>query len=99
MIKNILLSIISAADLLENARLTAEETRALRGCMECNFSDADRLGIPYKVQNAALAAGYSNKGRRYCSDLTREIMQQYADRLTPEARAEWKAFCAARKGA
>ena len=99
MIKNILLSIISAADLLENTRLNAEETRAIRGIMECNFSDADRLGIPYKVQNAALAAGYSNRGRRYCSDLVREIMQQYADRLTPEARAEWKAFCAVRKGA
>ena len=99
MIKSILLSIISGTDLLENTRLDAEETRAIRGIMECNFSEADRLGIPYKVQNAALAAGYSNQGRRYCSDLAREIMQQYADRLTPEARAEWKAFCAARKGA
>lgn len=93
MIKNLILSIISASDLLENARLNDEEHRALCGIMECNFSEADRLGIPYKVQNAALAAGYSNRGRRYCSSLASEIMQQYAHRLTPAARAEWKEFC------
>lgn len=93
MIKNLILSIISASDLLENARLNDGERRALRDIMECNFSEADRLGIPYKVQNAALVAGCSNRGRRYCSSLTTEIMQQYANRLTPEARAEWKEFC------
>ena len=77
MIKNILLSIVSGADLLENARLNAEEKRYLRGAMECNFSEADRLGIPYKVQNAALAAGRHNRSRRYCSVIVNEIMQQY----------------------
>lgn len=85
MVKNIILSIISGADLLANARLTAEEKRYLRGAMECNFSEADRLGIPYKVQNAALAAGRQNRRRRYCSDLCAEIMQRY--HLTEEATA------------
>lgn len=88
MIKNLILSIVSASDLLENARLNAEEKRYLRGAMECNFAEADRLGVPYKVQNAALAAGANNHGRRYCSDLANEIMQQYAHCLTPEALAE-----------
>lgn len=92
MLKNLILSIISASDLLENARLTTDERRALRDIMECNFNEADRLGIPYSVQNAALSAGAANHGRRYCSDLAREIMQRYADRLTDSARAEWRSF-------
>lgn len=96
MIRNLILSIISAADLLENAQLTAEEKRYLRGAMECNFAEADRLGVPYKVQNAALAAGRQNRRRRYCLDLANEIVQTYAHRLTPEALAEWRDFLQAR---
>ena len=92
MIKNLILSIISASDLLENARLNAEEKRYLRDAMECNFTEADRIGVPFIVQNAALAAGANNHGRRYCSDLTNEIVQKYAHRLTPEALAEWRDF-------
>ncbi len=92
MLKNLIMSIISASDLLENARLDAAERDSLRSIMECNFSEADRLGIPYKVQNAALIAGRQNRRRRYCSDLAREIMQQHADRLTDSARAEWRSY-------
>ena len=96
MIKNLILSIISASDLLENARLDDEERRTICDIMECNFTEADRIGIPFIVQNAALAAGASNRGRRYCSDLAYEIMQKYAHRLTPEACAEWRDFLQAR---
>lgn len=96
MIKNLILSIVSASDLLENAHLTNEEKRYLRGAMERNFAEADRIGIPFIVQNAALAAGANNRGRRYCLDLTIEIMQKYAHRLTPEALAEWRDFLQAR---
>lgn len=92
MIKNLILSIVSASDLLESGRLDAEERRALRGIMECNFAEADRIGIPFIVQNAALAAGANNHGRRYCLDLANEIMQKYAHRLTPEALTEWRDF-------
>ena len=92
MVKNLILSIVSASDLLENGRLDAEERRTICGIMECNFAEADRLGVPFIVQNAALAAGRQNRRRRYCSDLAREIMQQYADRLTDSARAEWRGF-------
>ncbi len=92
MLKNLIMSIISASDLLENARLDAAERDSLRDIMECNFAEADRLGIPFIVQNAALAAGAHNHGRRYCSDLASEIMQQYADRLTDSARAEWRSY-------
>ena len=96
MIKNLILSIVSASDLLENSRLNAEERRAICGIMECNFAEADRIGIPFIVQNAALAAGANNHGRRYCLDLANEIMQKYAHRLTPEALAEWHDFLQAR---
>lgn len=92
MIKNLILSIVYASDLLENSRLNAEERRTIRGIMECNFAEADRIGIPFIVQNAALAAGANNHGRRYCSDLANEIMQKHAHRLTPEALAEWRNF-------
>ena len=92
MIKNLILSIISASDLLENGRLDADERRTICGIMECNFTEADRIGIPFIVQNAALAAGAHNRGRRYCSNLVNEIMQKYAHRLTPEACAEWRDF-------
>ena len=92
MVKNLILSIISASDLLENSRLDAEERRTICGIMECNFAEADRIGIPFIVQNAALAAGANNHGRRYCSDLANEIVQKYAHRLTPEALAEWRDF-------
>lgn len=96
MIKNLILSIVSASDLLENSRLNAEERRAICGIMKCNFAEADRVGIPFIVQNAAIAAGSNNRGRRYCLDLTNEIMQKYAHRLTPEALAEWRDFLQAR---
>lgn len=96
MVKNLILSIISASDLLENSRLDAEERRTICGIMECNFAEADRIGIPFIVQNAALAAGARNHGRRYCLDLVNEIMQKYAQRLTPEALAEWRGFLQAR---
>lgn len=92
MVKNLILSIVSASDLLENSRLDAEERRTICGIMECNFAEADRIGIPFIVQNAALAAGARNHGRRYCLDLVNEIMQKYAHRLTPEALAEWHGF-------
>ena len=96
MIKNLILSIVSASDLLENGRLDAEERRAICGIMEYNFAEADRVGIPFIIQNAALAAGAHNHGRRYCLDLANEIIQQYAHRLTPEALAEWRDFLQAR---
>ena len=96
MIKNLILSIVSASDLLENSRLNAEEWRTICGIMECNFAEADRIGIPFIVQNAALAAGANNHGRRYCSDLANEIMQKYVHRLTPQALAEWHDFLQAR---
>lgn len=96
MIKNLILSIVSASDLLENGRLDAEERRTICGIMECNFAEADRIGIPFIVQNAALAAGANNHGHRYCSNLAIEIMQKYAHRLTPEALAEWRDFLQAR---
>lgn len=96
MIKNLILSIISASDLLENGRLDADERRTICGIMECNFTEADRIGVPFIVQNAALTAGTANHGRRYCSDLANEIMQKYAHRLTPEACAEWRGFLQAR---
>lgn len=92
MLKNLIMSIISASDLLENARLDAAERDSLRDIMECNFTEADRIGIPFIVQNVALAAGRQNRRRRYCSDLANEIMQQYADRLTDSARAEWRSY-------
>lgn len=92
MIKNLILSIVSASDLLENGRLDAEERRTICGIMKCNFAEADRIGIPYIVQNSALAAGARNHGRQYCSDLANEIIQEYAHRLTPEALAEWRDF-------
>ena len=92
MIKNLILSIVSASDLLENSRLNADERRTIRGIMECNFAEADRIGIPFIVQNAALAAGANNHGRRYCLDLANEIVQKYAHRLDPEALAEWCNF-------
>ena len=92
MIKNLILSIISASDLLENGRLDADERRTICDIMKCNFAEADRIGIPFIVQNAALAAGAANHGRRYCSDLANEIMQKYVHRLTPEACAEWRDF-------
>lgn len=92
MIKNLILSIVSASDLLENGRLDAEERRTICGIMECNFAKADRVGISFIVQNAALAAGANNHGRRYCSNLANEIMQKYAHRLTPEALAERRDF-------
>lgn len=92
MIKNLILSIISASDLLENGRLDAEERRTICDTMECNFTEADYIGIPFIVQNTALAAGANNHGRRYCLDLANEIMQKYAHRLTPEALTEWRGF-------
>ena len=92
MIKNLILSIVAASDLLESGRIDAEERRTICSTMECNFAEADRVGIPFVVQNAALAAGANNHGRRYCSDLTNEIMQKYAHRLTPEALAEGRDF-------
>lgn len=92
MIKNLILSIVSASDLLENSRLDAEERHTICGIMECNFAEADRIGIPFIVQNAAIAAGVNNHGRRYCLDITIEIMQKYAHRLTPGALAEWHDF-------
>lgn len=92
MIKNLILSIVSASDLLENSRLDAEERRTICSAMECNFAEADRVGVPFIVQNAALAAGANNHGRRYCLDLVNEIMQEYAHRLTPEALTEWRDF-------
>ena len=92
MIKNLILSIVSASDLLENGRLDAEERHTICDTMECNFAKADRVGVPFIVQNAALAAGANNHGRRYCLDLANEIMQKYAHRLTPEALAEWHDF-------
>lgn len=96
MIKNLILSIVSASDLLENSRLDTEERRAICDTMECNFTEADRIGISFIVQNAALAAGAHNHGERYCSDLANEIMQKYAHRLTPKACAEWRDFLQAR---
>nr|DAQ80873.1 MAG TPA: hypothetical protein [Caudoviricetes sp.] len=92
MIKNLILSIVSASDLLENGRLDTDERRTICDIMECNFTEADRIGIPFIVQNTALAAGANNHGRRYCLDLTIEVMQKYAHRLTPEALAEWRDF-------
>ena len=95
-IRRLLISMISAADLLESARLDDEERRSISDIQRCNLDDADRLGIPYSVQNAALAAGRAMHRRGYASNIVDAIMTENAAKLTEEHRAAWKAYRTAR---
>ena len=99
-IRLLLLSLASGMDILDNRPSTPEEERqTIRETIEADFKGLDRLGVPYTVQNAAVGAGSHNKGRQYISRLVQNIMDQYAHRLTPEARQEWWEFAEAQKQA
>lgn len=92
-IRLLLLSLVSGMDILDNQPSTPEEERqTIRETIEADFAGLDRLGVPYIVQNAATGAGSHNKGTRPASFLAHEILEQYAHRLTPEARREWYDF-------
>jgi uridylate kinase len=91
-VSNLFMSMISAADLLENGDLTDAERHQIRDIQKCNFREADDMGISYTVQNAALSAGTHNKMQQYTSRLAEELMEKYADRLTAEARYAWKEY-------
>lgn len=92
-----LLSIVSGVDLLDNRRNLGDDERAsIRDHIKGSFEALDRLGVPYSVQNAAIGAGSCNNERRPASYIVRDILEQYADRLTPEGRREWYDFRAAR---
>ena len=85
-----LLSIVSGVDLLDNRPSIDDAERAsIRDHIKGSFYALDRLGVPYSVQNAAIHKGGRNQGRRYASAIVRDILEQYAPRLTPEARREW----------
>ena len=92
-----LLSIVSGADLLDNTRhMDDRERDSIRDHIEGSFAALDRLGVPYIVQNAAIGAGSRNNQARPASCIVRDILDQYAHRLTPEARREWYNYRAAR---
>jgi len=91
-IRRLLTSIIAAADLLENGCLNDSERRSIRDIQDCNLQDADKLGVPYSVQNAALAAGTAMKRRGYSAAEADALMEKYAEKLTPEFRSEWKKY-------
>lgn len=96
-IRTALLSVVSGVDLLDNDRaLDSAEESSIRDHIEGSFYALDRLGVPYSVQNAAIYQGGRNQGRRYASAIVRDILEQYAPRLTPEARREWHDYRAAR---
>ena len=89
-IRTAILSVVSGVDLLDNDRaLDSAEESSIRDHIEGSFDQLDRLGVPYVVQNAAISAGSRNNRRRPASFIVREIMDNYAHRLTPEARREW----------
>lgn len=99
-IRLLLLSLASGMDILDNQPATPEQERqTVREAIEADFAGLDRLGVPYTVQNAAIGAGSRNKGKQYISRLVQDIMEQYAHRLTPEARQEWREFAEAQKQA
>lgn len=92
-IRLLLLSLASGIDILDNQPSTPEaERQTIRETIEADFAGLDRLGVPYIVQNSAIGAGSSNKGKRPTSFLVRDIMDKYAHRLTPEARQEWRQY-------
>ena len=92
-IRLLLLSLVSGMDILDNRPETPEEEKkSIREAIEADFAGLDRLGVPHIVQNAAIGAGSRNNGKRPISFLAREILDQYAHRLTPEARREWYDF-------
>ena len=92
-LRNLIASMVSASALLVHGNLDAEEARSVRSSLEADFSDADRLGVPYSVQNAALYAGRRlNLNSDSAQDAARRIMQEYAERLTPDHMADWKAY-------
>jgi hypothetical protein len=91
-LRNLFMSMISAADLLENGRLSDAERDQIRDIQACNFREADEIGISYSVQNAALSAGMRNRMRRATSGLALDVMDKYADRLTRQARCAWKEY-------
>lgn len=98
-IRLLLLSLASGMDILDNRPGTPEEEKTIREAIEADFVGLDRLGVPYIVQNAAIGAGSRNNGKRPISFLVREILDQYAHRLTPEAREEWRRFAEEQKEA
>lgn len=99
-IRLLLLSLASGMDILDNRpRTPEEEKKYIQEAIEADFVGLDRLGVPYIVQNAALGAGSRNNGKSPISFLVREIMGEYAHRLTPEAREEWRRFAEEQKEA
>lgn len=99
-IRLLLLSLASGMDILDNRPTTPEEEqKTIREAIEAGFAGLDRLGVPYTIQNAAIGAGSRNNGKQYVSRLVQNIMDQYANRLTPEARQEWREFAEAQKQA
>ena len=99
-IRLLLLSVVSGMDILDNRPSTPEaERETIGGTIKADFDGLDRLGVPYVVQNAAIGAGSRNKSALPASSLTRDIMDKYAHRLTPEARQEWREFMETRREA
>ena len=92
-LRNLLAAIVSASALLDHGHISEDERRALRSNIEATFDQADRLGIPYSVQNAAIFAGRKlDMGRESAQAKARQIIRENADRLTAEYREEWREY-------
>ena len=92
-LRNLLAAIVSASALLDHGHISEDERRSLRSNIQANFEQADRLGVPYSVQNAAISAGRKlDLARESAQAKARQIIRENAARLTAEYRAEWREY-------
>lgn len=72
--KNALTGMCFTVSILEHQNISDDDRAKLRENMDYFISEADKLGIPYRIQNEASKAGYDNDLRVvYMSDAMRGV--------------------------